>query len=222
MSAGTRLGILGGTFDPIHAGHLAVVRAARRALGLGQILIIPSHYPPHRPADPRASAYHRFAMVAVALADLEGCSVSDVELLRDEPSYTSTTLGRVQAAGWAPSQIFFITGADAFAEIATWHEYPAVLDLAHFVIVSRPGWPVGHLRTHLPALRERMLDVSGGAPALDLATPRVLLLDAPTPDVSSTEIRERVRGGESLSGLVPSAVERYIMRQGLYGAPDRS
>lgn len=217
MNRGRRLGILGGTFDPIHDGHLAVAHVAAERLGLEPIRVIPSHYPPHRPVEPRASAYHRFAMVALASCDRDEIVPSDAELVRNEVSYTSATLRRLHREGWAPLQIFFITGADAFAEIATWHEYPGVLELAHFVVVSRPGWPVGALRQQVPALGTRMADVPvEGLPEAQLAVPRILLVDGSTPDVSSTMIRQRAARGDSLSGLVPPVVERYIMRQGLY------
>jgi nicotinate-nucleotide adenylyltransferase len=187
------IGILGGTFDPIHAGHLAAAVAARQALGLAEILLVPSHHPPHRPAQPRTSAYHRFAMVALAAQDDEGLLASDVELVADGPSYTSRTLARLHARGLAASQIFFITGADAFAEIATWANYPAILDLAHFAVVSRPGHPAPALSEEMPALAGRMR-VAGTAGAGDLAT-IIHLVDARTPDVSSTGIRvPRSRG----------------------------
>jgi nicotinate-nucleotide adenylyltransferase len=219
MTSGRRLGILGGTFDPIHNGHLAVARIVAERLGLDPIRLVPSHYPPHRSVEPQASAYHRFAMVALASCDRDEIVPSDAELVRAEVSYTSATLRRLHAEGWAALQIFFITGADAFAEIATWHEYPGVLELAHFVVVSRPGWPVGALGQQVPALATRMADVPAeGLPPAQLTVPRILLLDGATPDVSSTTIRQRAARGDSLSGLVPPVVEGYIMRQGLYAA----
>ena len=134
-----RLGLLGGTFDPVHEGHLAAGRAARAALALDQVRLVPAHVPPHRAVGPRASTPHRFAMAAIAALDEPGWTVSDVELERDGPSFTYDTLAAAQASGLTASQIFFIIGADAFAEIATWSRYPAVLDLAHFVVVTRPG-----------------------------------------------------------------------------------
>jgi len=211
-----RIGILGGTLDPIHRGHLDAAHAARRALGLHRVVVVPSRVPPHRAQGPEASAYHRFAMAALAAADLDGMEVSDEELASNGPSYTALTLERLGARGLARSQIFFITGADAFAEIATWHHYPAVLDLAHFVVVSRPGAPVAMLPGRLPELRGRMRPVDGGRPVLE--EPSILLIDAPTAAVSSTEIRLRLRTGESIRGLVPPSVESHILRHGLYSA----
>lgn len=239
MSSQRRTGILGGTFDPIHLGHLGAAEVGRLALKLDEILIVPSHLPPHRAARPRASGYHRFAMVALAVSDRVAYSASDLELLTPGPSYTSVTLKRLHAAGFGPAELFVITGADAFADIATWRDYPALLDAAHFIVVSRPGHPVGALRERLPALAGRMIDaapahpmpaadppaattMTGGAAARELPafTPAIFLIDARTPEVSSTDIRSRVARGASIAGLVPGEVERHIRRHRLYAQPD--
>src|SRR5690349_18497299 len=119
MSGRLRLGLLGGTFDPIHFGHLDAAEAAQHALLLDEIVFLPSHDPPHRPADPRASAFHRFALVALAIEGHGRYRASDMELKREGPSYTADTLAAFSREGWDPSQLFFILGADAFAEIAT-------------------------------------------------------------------------------------------------------
>ncbi len=218
-SSESRIGILGGTFDPIHLGHLAVADAASAALALTEILVIPSNHPPHRRIEPHASGYHRFAMVALALADRPRLVASDVELQADSLSFTSLTLRRLREAGFRPLQLFFLTGADAFAEIATWNDYPAVLDLANFVVVSRPRHPAAAMMERLPMLRDRMIvcPAAGGGCCNSAADrPRIWLLDARTPDVSSTEVRRRVEAGQPLQDLVPRAVEHYIERQHLY------
>jgi nicotinate-nucleotide adenylyltransferase len=189
-----RVGILGGTFDPIHNGHLEAADAARRELTLDRIMLLPARTPPHRSSEPRASAFHRFAMAALAATTKPGMEVSDLELHRDGPSYTSITLQQLHAEGYKPSQLFFILGADAFAEIATWHDYPRLLDFSNFVVVSRPGIAPSH--------------VTSG--------PRMFFVAADTPDVSSTEIRRRVSAGESIDGLVPSIVADHIRRHRLY------
>src|SRR5215210_5249852 len=127
MIPGARIGLLGGTLDPIHFGHVDTALAARAALGLTRVIVLPSRVPPHRPQPPGASAYHRFAMTALAVNGVDGLEASDIELDAPGPSYTADTLLRFrQCSGLAGSQIFFITGADAFAEIATWHRYPEV------------------------------------------------------------------------------------------------
>ena len=216
MKTGVRVGILGGTLDPVHLGHLETARAARAALGLDRVIVLPSRVPPHRPSQPVASRYHRFAMAALAVNGLEGFTVSDAELCAPGPSYTADTLTRLGASGLEAWQIFFITGADAFAEIETWHRYPDVLELSHFIVVSRPGHPATEMTVRLPALAGRMAPAEAGRAAGGNLS--IFLLDAPTPDVSSTEIRRRIGAGEPLRGLVPDAVERHIVHHDLYSA----
>jgi nicotinate-nucleotide adenylyltransferase len=238
-----RVGVLGGTFDPIHLGHLAVARQAADSLGLDRVLLLPSRTPPHRPVDASASLFHRFAMVALSASTDSRLAASDLELHRPGASYTADTLRALRATGLEGWQIFFLTGADAFAEIATWREYPAVLDLAHFVVCSRAGAAATSLPARLPDLAARMIPVrspgsdrrrqgfgeSAGtsvkaedrglhhASVLTGPETRVFLLDCSTPDVSSTGIRARARAGRSLAGLVPPEVDDYIRRHGLYG-----
>jgi nicotinate-nucleotide adenylyltransferase len=212
-----RIGILGGTLDPIHCGHLAAAIAARDAFDLSEVLLLPSRIPPHRPIQPLASAFHRFAMAALAVSGVPRLLASDDELRLDGPSYTADTLDRAHARGQTPSQIFFITGADAFADIATWRRYPGVLDLANFVVVSRPGHGVDALPSSLPALADRMrpvVDAAAGGPK-----PLIYLLQAPTPEVSSTLVRDRLRRHEPIAGLVPPLVEAHILQHRLYSAP---
>ena len=208
-----RVGVIGGTFDPIHCGHLAVARESQRALRLDRITLIPSRHPPHRPEQPGAGRYHRFAMAVLAASDQTSWDVSDAELERPGPSYTFDTLVAIANDGYEPSQIFFLLGSDAFAEIATWSRYPSVLDLAHFVVVSRSGTGLSSLKARVPELAGRMI-----APGDLDASPstRVILLEAVTPDVSSTEIRTHVRSNRSIDGLVPGSVARYIATQHLY------
>lgn len=219
MSGQPRIGVLGGTFDPVHLGHLSAADEASRALGLDRVILIPSHEPPHRAAHPRASTFHRFAMVALAVATEPRFVASDIELLTPGPSFTAVTLRALHASGLPASQLFFITGTDAFAEIATWHDYPAVLDLAHFVVISRPGQSFDRLRARLPRLAERMCEVTAGPPGDErAASPCVFLVHARTPDVSSTEIRARAAAGQPLTGLVPPGVEEHIRRHRLYAS----
>jgi nicotinate-nucleotide adenylyltransferase len=209
----TRIGVLGGTFDPIHVGHIDVAEAARRALHLDQVLVMPSHVPPHR-QPPRASAAHRFAMAALAVAGRPGLVVSDLEMESDGPSYTAATLDRFVARGVDTTGLFFVTGADAFREIETWMDYPRILDRCHFVVVSRPGSPASSLRVALPSLSDRMIKAPGAAPA----RPGIFLIDAPTAPVSSTEVRRRAEAGASIEGLVPAAVAAHIAAHRLYAA----
>lgn len=199
-----RIGILGGTFDPIHLGHLEAASAAARALSLDRVLLLPSRTPPHRSTEPRASVFHRFAMAALAAAD-SGMSVSDLEVRREGPSYTALTLEALHRDGYTPAQLFFITGSDAFADVATWYDYPRILQMANFVVVSRPGAPTPS--AVIPNPQSRIPDST---------RPTVLSVEAETPDVSSTDIRRRVGAGESIDGMVPSSVAGHIRRHRLY------
>lgn len=215
MSA-RRIGLLGGTFDPIHCGHVDAGRAADGALGFDELLVIPSNVPPHR-TQPQASAFHRLAMCALAVQDVPRWRTSDMELRDPSRSYTFATLQRIHEQGYDWRELFFILGADAFVEIESWKNFPAILDLAHFVVVSRPGLPIGTLRDRLPALADRMVDVRSGDA---LARPSLILIDAPTADVSSTAIRQRLAAGESIAGMVPAAVAEYIEQHRLYAASE--
>jgi nicotinate-nucleotide adenylyltransferase len=152
--------------------------------------------------------------VALAVANRTGWRASDVELQRAGPSYTSRTLHDFHERGCAASELFFVIGADAFAEIGSWRDYPAILDAAHFAVVSRPGHPVTELPRRLPQLAARMADpLSAGLPG---AHRSILLIDAPTADVSSSAIRRRLAAGDSIAGLVPATVQQHIEQHGLY------
>jgi nicotinate-nucleotide adenylyltransferase len=211
-----RIGILGGTFDPIHVGHLDLADAAERALRLTRLLVVTANVPPHRP-QPESSAFHRFAMVAIAVLDRPAWRAADLELRSDAPSYTAFTLAKFQDRGFKPSELFFILGADAFADIESWRDYPQILEAANFAVVSRPGFPVQALSARLPALARRMRE-----PALegrDHARPLIFLIDQATADVSSTAIRQRIAARESIEELVPPLVRQHIEQHGLYTSP---
>jgi nicotinate-nucleotide adenylyltransferase len=211
-----RIGLLGGTFDPIHCGHLDVAGAAESALGLTQVEFITANIPPHRP-QPVASSYHRFAMVALATGAHERWRVSDLELRIDSPSFTTATLQNFHNRGIAPAEIFFLIGADAFAEIESWRDFPAILDRAHFAVVSRPGFPVAEVPARLPKFSGRMI---APAEAGTRGTTSIFLIDAPTADVSATAIRQRAAAGQSIAGLVPPSVRQHIERHALYSTSD--
>ena len=216
-----KLGVLGGTFDPIHLGHLAAGDAAQQALSLDSMLLVPSRIAPHRADAVTASPDDRFAMAKLAAKERPGWTASRVELDREGRSYTYDTLIELRDAlsedpgstgPPAEGQIFFIIGADAFAEIASWSRYPAVLDLAHFVVVSRPGITLDSLRGRVPSAFSRQPS----------AKTRVILVEAHTPDISSTDIRRLVRAGQTLSGYVPDTVADYIRDHRLYLGPQKA
>jgi nicotinate-nucleotide adenylyltransferase len=214
-----RLGILGGTFDPIHVGHLDAGDAASAAIALDEMVLIPAHDQPLRAMEPRASAYHRFALAALAVEDRPNWRVSDVELVRQGRSYTADTLRMLHDSGWRASQLFFILGTDAFAGIASWHGYPHVLDLAHFVVIARPGVTLDQATACAPELRSRTFSSPHDDEQIDDST-RIFLVHAHTRDVSSTMIRERIASGSPIDDLVPPRVARHIEKHHLYGAVD--
>ena len=202
VSTVRRIGLLGGTFDPIHSGHLDVARAAQRELDLTYVDFLTAQVPPHRP-QPAASSFHRYAMTALAVNGVKGWRASDLELRMPAPSYTSQTLERFRERGYRPSELFFLLGADAFRDIHLWRDYPDILSAATFVVVSRPGFPV--------------------SVADHRASERAILIDAITADVSSTAIRERRALGQPIAGMVPDSVRQHIEQHGLYSPmpPDR-
>ncbi len=190
------LGVLGGTFDPLHHGHLVVSEAVREALGLLEIVFIPSAVPPHKPPGAVTDARHRLAMVELATAGNPAFLVSDVELRRGGPSYTITTVRELREAG-VPA-LYFILGADSLQDLPHWREPEAVVQECQVVVVGRPGCDVG---------------AAGLPPAL---AARLRFLEAPLIDISATDIRARVASGRSIRHLVPDAVEQYIGKHRLY------
>jgi nicotinate-nucleotide adenylyltransferase len=210
-----RVGILGGTFDPIHCGHVDLGVAAQRALDLSRLFVIPASVPPHRP-QPFASSFHRFAMVALSVAGHPTWRASDLELRHEPPSYTSTTLQSFHDRGYSASELFFVIGADAFSEIGTWKDYPGILKRAHFGVVSRPGCPVEELPRRLPDLASRM--ARAPLDSIEQIDPLIILIDAPTADVSSTAIRQRRAAGEPITHMVDPGVRQHIEQHGLYSS----
>lgn len=206
-------GWMGGTFDPIHLGHLDVARAACETLGLTHVTLVPARVPPHRP-QPLASAEERLEMTRLAAAVEPRLDVSTIELHGEGPSYTAVTLDRLEAAGPGLKGLVLITGADAFAGVLGWHRPLDVVGRVCCAVVSRPGQSALDLRATLPSLATRMCtpDEWRAAPSADV----IVLIDAPTAPVSSTAIRAQAARGESLDGLVPEPVAEYISRHALY------
>lgn len=221
MSESPRIGIFGGTFDPIHSGHLDVAKSARRSLNLTKIIFVPTRISTHRNSAPIASGRDRLAMVELAITDARSYRVSDQELRKDGPIYTSDTLEMFLKAGTSPLQLFFIAGADAFADIASWYNYPHILDLAHFLIVSRPSQSAAALRNQLPTLASRMKDVSM---QVSENSPNrqtwIWLVDAKTRNISSSDIKIRLANGESVTDLVPPLVAAHIKQYRTYDIRD--
>lgn len=196
-----RLGVLGGTFDPMHNGHIAAAEAAIDCADLDEVVFVPTGTPPHRPAAV-ASAVQRLEMGRLATADDPRFSVSDVEVNRAGPSYTVDTLLALRAAN-PHAELFLVLGWDAASFFRTWHRPDEVIALAPIIVVTRPG---------------RTAPGQAELARVGLQPGRVILCERPTPAVSASEIREAVRQGRSVAGLVPEAVGRYIASQRLYGA----
>ena len=158
-------------------------------------------------------------MVSLAVVDRPDWRAADLELRHDAPSFTSRTLGLFHERGCVSSELFFVIGADAFADIETWRDYPRILDAAHFAVVSRPGFSVAELPRRLPRLADRMVQ-----PPLDEVTqldPSIILIEAQTTDVSSTAIRQRLATGQPIGGLVPPLVAQHLEHHGLYSSMTR-
>lgn len=216
MRNARRLGVFGGTFDPIHVGHLDAADAAWSALTLDELRFVPLRDPPHKLAEPHASDFHRFALVSLAIDGRRGYRACDLELTRQGPSYTADTLRALHEEGWRPPQIFLLLGADAFAEISTWREFPDVLESAHFAVIGRPGMTPDVALSRTPRLATRVrqhLDDAGTG-----GETGIYFVTASTRDVSSTLIRARLAAREPIESLVPAAVERHILAHHLYGA----
>jgi nicotinate-nucleotide adenylyltransferase len=196
-----RLGIVGGTFDPIHLGHVAMAEAGAACAGLERVLLVPSAMPPHRAAA-AAPAADRLEMCRLAAAGHPLLEVSDVELRRSGPSYTADTL-RQLAADREGDELYLLLGWDAARELRSWRSPDEVLRLARLVVVSRPGYA-------RPARADLV--------AAGIDPDRVLLCDVPTPDVESTDVRRLIERGRDLTGLVAPEVEAYLRRRHLYAA----
>ena len=200
-----RIGIMGGTFDPIHMGHLITAEMVRADAHLDEILFIPSARPPHKDGARAASAEDRLIMTEYAVAENPHFSVSDIELRRDGPSYTVDTIAELRE-NLDGAELFFITGADAMNDLYRWHEPKRLLQSCQFIVATRQGAPLDELliAEKFTAEERRHIHV--------LMTPHL--------EISSSVIRTRIRAGLSVRYLVPRAVEEYIERRGLYREHD--
>ena len=195
-----RLGIMGGTFDPIHYGHLLMAEEARTAFALDEVVFVPNGRPAHKKAYAVSSPEDRYAMTLLATSTNPCFSCSRIEIERPGPSYTIDTLRAYRQRYPELDALYFITGADAVLEILTWHEYDKLAQECRFIAVTRPGFVL-----------ERLAEIADAE-----FLHRVLFLPIPALEISSTDIRRRVREGRSIKYLTPEPVEAYLTRQGLY------
>jgi len=213
-----RIGIFGGTFDPVHLGHIKAAGDVRAAFRLDQVLFVPSFIPPHKMSGTAASAQDRLRMVELACRGHEGFVASAVEVDARETSYSILTLARVRDT-FPDAWIFFILGVDAFLDIGTWREYEGVLAESLFIVIDRPGFDLGEAGAVLGGrLLGRIHRVLPGEAVDDILLARfgVFLLSIGALAISSTEVRATIQRGDSLAGLVPGPVESYIREHKLY------
>ncbi len=199
-----RVGVFGGTFDPVHLGHLILAEEARCGLGLDRLLLVPAAQPWRKSDRAVTPAHHRLAMLRLAVADDPYFDVSTVEIERGGPTYTVDTLASLRAELGSAVDLVFILGEDALLDMPHWHDPEGILRLARLGVASRGGGPAADLT----ALERVLPSISA----------RVSVVPMPQIDISSTDVRRRVREGGSIRYLVPPAVQAYIAEHGLYRA----
>lgn len=210
-----RIGILGGTFDPVHQGHLEMATQVRSRLSLDWVELVPSYRPPHKLGPPVADAWHRFAMLILATDEMEGVRVSTIELETLDAAYSIETVSRLKQRWGRQADLYFILGADSFQDITSWKEYERLLNSCHVVVVSRPGYSLTaeHLpetaRQRIVDLRERRIEVEA------VGAYHIYLCGEVWSPISSTMIRQAIKEGKEVVGLMP-AVRRHIEKYRLY------
>ncbi len=199
-----KIGLYGGSFDPIHFGHIRPVREARRQLGLGQVLYLPTAFPPHKREREFAPAHARYAMVELALLREEGLYVSDLELA-ERPVFTIETVERLHAAR-PDDQLHLLIGGDSFAELESWKRWRELVELVRLAVLVRPGWEIERTRARLSAELTRLA-----------ASDRVRFIGNRPVRISSTDLRRRLAAGEQVPrGSMPALVLEYVRKYSLY------
>lgn len=225
-ASGPSIGILGGTFNPIHLGHLRAAEEVREALDLDRVLFIPSRVPPHKRAerlDPIADAATRLAWVERATAEQKAFTVDRIEIDREGPSYLVDTLEALRTREPEGTRIVFIVGEDAFAEMGDWREPERLFALVDFVVMTRPPGRISDLGDRMPECVKSDFSISKGGDCArhNEAGTRIELVEITPLDISSSGIRKRIREGRSIRFLVPESIREDIERSGAYRpAPD--
>ena len=217
MCAQQRIALYGGTFDPVHVGHLEIARKVSQLFEIEKVLFIPAQMAPHKIGRSVTEPIHRYAMLALATQNDPGLSISTFELEAPDRRYTVDTVERFQQMLGDSTELFFIMGADSWSEITTWREWERLLSLTNHIVVTRPGYEP--LATHVGASGERIVDLRGGKtlPRTEGAK-KIFFTDAVMKDVSATNIRRLASEGRfgELTGLVPGPVLEYIKKYGIY------
>ena len=202
-----RVGVFGGTFDPIHLGHLAVARSIQSSLGLDNVIFVPAGQPWLKADTPVSHVKDRVQMLRLALARRRAFELSTIEADRPGPSYTVDTMEALQRQLGSDADLFFLLGSDALMDIAKWKEPQRLIQLCQLVAFARPGFG-------LPTMEA----LEAAVPGISL---RVVFAEVPQVNIRATDIRRRIAEGRSIQRLVPRAVERYILEHGLYEAGSR-
>ena len=198
-----KIGILGGSFDPVHNGHIGLAKDAKDQLGLDEVLLIPAKLQPFKLDKKMVSGEQRLEMIKLAVADIPGLVPCDYELRQEDISYTYKTLKAITEMEGPETEVYFLTGTDSLLQIHRWKNADDMLRDYNFVVGSRPGYKDDELRERIDFLKKEY-------------NTNVTKVDNNQLNISSTEIRERLEAGQGLDDLVPEAVERYIIKHGLY------
>ena len=216
-----RIGIYGGTFDPVHNGHTEIARLVVRNFKLDQLFFVPASRPPHKRHEMISDAYHRHAMAVLATIDDPRLLVSTIEIEAPDKPYTYQTVGRLREQHGERTEFFFIMGADSFTELETWREPERLLASVNVIVAARPGDEIDLARAP-EYVRARIVDLRGRRERSCNATEdgakqtKVFLTDYVEVDISSTQIRRMVSEGQSIKGLVPPTVADYVEKYKLY------
>jgi nicotinate-nucleotide adenylyltransferase len=188
----SRIGILGGTFDPIHNGHIYLAKKTLKKIDLDKIILIPTYLTPHKTDVKITPAIHRYNMTRLAVSGIKGLEVSDMEIKRKGHSYSVDTLRSIRKKAGEKAEIFFITGSDSLKDMDKWKDLDRILEISKFIIVKRPGFALKHLR------------------------PEFIIISIKAKNISASDIRNRVKEGRSITSLVPKKVQVYIKNKRLY------
>jgi nicotinate-nucleotide adenylyltransferase len=225
-----RIGIMGGTFDPIHLGHLRAAEEIYWAFGMDRIIFVPAARPPHKEEAVVASALHRYEMVSLATVFTPYFTVSPIELQREGKSYSVETVREFQRVSGPETALYFIVGVDAFLEMSEWREAKELLTLARVIVTARPGWRLDEVERLLTPDQRRLLghptfkylkvgEIEPERVEGELVPRQVLLVEVVSLDIASREIRQLVEEGRSIRHLVPDTVAAYMAKNHLYQRP---
>jgi nicotinate-nucleotide adenylyltransferase len=212
----TRIAFYGGSFDPVHAGHIAIGHGLLQQFALDQFVFIHAYHAPHKPDRAPTSAFHRYAMLCLATADDDRILVSRLEVELPERPYSVETLASL-AELYPEAERYFVMGADSWADIRTWREWERLLEMTNHIVVTRPGYSIE--TDHVTAsARERIVDLRGGGGPTDNADGyRIFFTDIVEMDISATRLRARIRNGEGVqNGELPVEVAKYIEKYQIY------